>query len=80
MVQVLLDAGADPDKTNYHRDTSLHMAAHNGDLDIAKMLLDGGAKIEMADKNGFTPLQIALWEGHEGALKLFMEYSPTNHE
>ena len=40
-------------------DTPLHMAARNGNVDIAKMLLDAGADKEAKTPDGRTPYNVA---------------------
>lgn len=36
----------------------MHLAAWTGNLDIASMLMDGGAEVNAVDKSGFTPLDV----------------------
>jgi ankyrin repeat protein len=40
-------------------DTPLHVALRNGQLDVARLLIDKGADINKAGANGDTPLQSA---------------------
>jgi ankyrin repeat protein len=53
MVQLLLDAGEDPNR--YHPPgghshcTPLHQAALEGNLDLAQLLVERGARIDMKD-------------------------------
>ncbi len=75
VVKVLLDGGADPNTaTNpgaesgaFMRDvrtrgeTPLHRAAAFADEDTVQLLLDAGAKIEVRDANGDSPLSWASW-------------------
>ena len=60
MLQLGFDSGV-PDRT------ALHQAAFHGHLDMARLLVDGGANISARDA-GFaaTPLQWALVAGQEG--------------
>ena len=44
--------------------TSLMAAAHKGSLRVVKALLAGGASTEAANPGGFTPLSVAVQEGH----------------
>jgi ankyrin repeat protein len=65
-VQALLDA--DPALLNtrdfLRRRTALHWAADRGDLAIAALLLSRGADRALTDKEGRTPLDLALSHGH----------------
>jgi ankyrin repeat protein/L-ascorbate metabolism protein UlaG (beta-lactamase superfamily) len=40
--------------------TPLHMAARHGKIDIAKALIDNGAKMNVVNENGLTPLHEAV--------------------
>ena len=44
VVQLLLDRGADPNKTDKDGMTALHCAAFNGNKDVVQLLLDRGAE------------------------------------
>jgi ankyrin repeat protein len=46
------------------RRTALHWAAERGDLAAAALLLDRGANPALVDKQGRTPLDLALAQGH----------------
>jgi uncharacterized protein len=49
VTRLLLDAGADPNKPTIggrFAETPLHWAASNDDLDVAEVLIDGGADLE----------------------------------
>ena len=75
VVRVLLAAGADPNVTTvpgvetgaFMRDcrckgeTPLHRAAAFGTVDTVQALLDAGARREIQDANGDTPLAWASW-------------------
>jgi uncharacterized protein len=41
--------------------TRLHFAAQNYDEDIAHLLLDSGASVDLKDSNGNTPLSTAVF-------------------
>ena len=59
MVQRLLENGADPNICNNDRTTPLHEASSRGSLEAARLLLSYGAKVDVKDKKGNTPLQLA---------------------
>ena len=44
-----------------HTWTSLTYAAHTGEVETARVLLDSGASIEAKKEGGFTPLLEAAW-------------------
>ena len=43
-----------------HTATPLHTAAREGNIEIAKALLDNGAKLNVLDEDGLTPLHYAI--------------------
>jgi uncharacterized protein len=62
ITRILLAAGADP---NYRdpkpgSETPLHWAASSDDVDVASVLIDGGADIEIPDGSIGTPLDNAI--------------------
>src|SRR3954451_798958 len=65
MAQLFLDAGADPNaRSDGDRgETPLHWVASSDDVDVADVLLDGGADIEAADGSIGTPLANAVGYG-----------------
>merc|ERR1712100_21540 len=58
ITNLLLKKGADPNNIARKSDgsTPLHYAAN---AEIAKLLLDNGAKVNQADNDGYTPLDRA---------------------
>ena len=49
-VKILLDHSAQADVVDVNSSTSLHLAAANGDVDIAVLLLEREAKVDAQDK------------------------------
>eukprot|EP00435_Cladocopium_sp_Y103_P041180 s1967_g11.t1 len=47
-----------------HDDNALHWAVYSGNLKIVKLLLDGGAYLEVRDFKANTPLHLAVEKGH----------------
>lgn len=62
----LLNAGADLQaiSRNALKNTALHAAIAGGHADVALMLIEGGARVNVADAGGHTPLHIAAEGGH----------------
>lgn len=54
-------------------DTPLHLAAKYGNLSSVKLLLDGGAKIDIVSYGGWTPLIWSSMKGHAAVSKLLIE-------
>ena len=48
------------------------MAATNGSVDILSLFLDNEAKLDLADNDGSTVLQIAVSEGHFKFVKILL--------
>ncbi|HTW63790.1 MAG TPA: ankyrin repeat domain-containing protein [Bryobacteraceae bacterium] len=64
-VKVLTAAGADVNAINDAGDTPLHYGATASD-DIVRFLVASGAKIDVKDKKGRTPVEMALGVGLHG--------------
>jgi len=60
MVEALLIAGTKPNLSDLDGRTALHIAAENGHIKIAELLLNHGAPINAKDRWGCTPLRQAL--------------------
>ena len=50
----------------------LHHAAFIGDLELTEMLIAGGADVDERDVNGYTPLLLAIREGHTDLAKVLI--------
>jgi ankyrin repeat protein len=59
-ISILLDAGLDIDATDTRGKTALHGAALQGYDDVVRALARFGATLDIADNEGFTPLDTAL--------------------
>ena len=57
--KVALEAGSDVNAVNADGDTALHGAAHRGSNEMVQVLIDRGAKLDVKNKLGFTPLMVA---------------------
>jgi uncharacterized protein len=58
MMQILVDAGADVDRTNAAGDTALHLAANNSWA--VRLLATAGASPDIKNQKGQTPLEALL--------------------
>jgi len=58
-VRQLVTSGSNPNETNEESRTGLHVAAINGNLSIAAILIKGRARLDITDKLGNTPLHYA---------------------
>jgi ankyrin repeat protein len=56
---VLIKEGADVNAVDEDEDTPLHLAAHRGQVEIAKVLIQNGADVNAVDGDKRTALQIA---------------------
>lgn len=78
-VNELLSNGAppnfrDPDKTET-KWTPLHLVVteREGDMELVNMLLEHGAKTNLGDSFGFTPLHLAVEKGYSEAVEKFLD-------
>lgn len=74
-VALLLDAGADPnhDSGGDHPETPLHWTASTDDVDVARVLIDGGARLEIPGGSIGTQLDNAVGYGCWHVARLLVE-------
>lgn len=73
VMRLLLEAGADPSKGDFHAITPLHHAASYGSVDVVKMLLAYGASTTSRTKGRhLTPLGRAVLYGNEAVAALLL--------
>jgi ankyrin repeat protein len=72
LVRRLLERGADPNIYIYS--TPLHEASSRGLLEVARLLLSYGAKVDAKDWKDKTPFQVAASNGHHEITKLLLEH------
>jgi ankyrin repeat protein len=64
-LKLALQHGVDPDAFNGRGETALHLAAARGADSLVRYLAELGAKLDMKDRRGRTPLDRALGVGNE---------------
>jgi ankyrin repeat protein len=71
IVTLLLERGADPNRGNDYGWTKLHNAGYGNDCELARVMLDAGARTDVfARGDGGTPLVAALFWGHREVAEL----------
>jgi ankyrin repeat protein len=51
----------------------LHSVCHDGNLELVKLMIDGGVDISTVDKYGWTPLHNACYDGNLELVKLLVD-------
>jgi hypothetical protein len=59
-IKLFLDAGVDVNAADNQGDTALHGAAQKGTDPVVQFLVDHGAKLDIKDKKGRSPLDAAM--------------------
>ena len=67
-LKIAMETGLDISQTSTRGETALHGAANRGADTIVQFLVDHGAQLDTKNKQGFTPLDIALGKNSMGAL------------
>jgi ankyrin repeat protein len=65
--RLLIDAGADVNAQRQNGDTALHLAAAAGNVAMIQLLADNGAKLDVRNAAGYTPLDAAMGRQAPGA-------------
>ena len=81
IVEQLLSAQADPNKTNITGRSALLFSSSEGYATIAEVLLEKGAELNSTEENGMTPLHAASQNGHLEVVKLLVnKMAKVNHK
>ncbi|CAA7403136.1 unnamed protein product [Spirodela intermedia] len=73
LMHQLLRRGMDPNESDNHRRTPLHIAAYKGNKSCVLLLLDYGADPNSRDSDGSVPLWEAVLGRHEAIIKLLID-------
>lgn len=78
IVELLLEAGADINNTDYKGNTALMKAVIDNKVDIVKLLLEKGANVNAENKENQTAFYIALHHGKIDICRLLLKYNATH--
>jgi len=73
VVKVLLEAGADKDRSYSRGFTPIHCAARAGKMKVVKLLIEAGADVDPRNMDNATPLHEAAHAGHEKVVQVLCE-------
>ncbi len=79
LIDLCLVEGVDPNGRDAQGRTPLLIATSQQNWKTARRLLDAGAAVDLADKNGFTPLMAAAMHGDVKMFQLFLARSTNLH-
>ncbi|KAH8059712.1 hypothetical protein JL722_5344 [Aureococcus anophagefferens] len=72
-LKVLVDAGADVEKSNISGSSPLYLAAQEGHAEAIELLVAAGADVDTPRDSGATPCFIACVDGHVDALNALIK-------
>jgi ankyrin repeat protein len=74
LVSDLIVLGANLDwQDEEYDETTLHVAARFGEIEIAQMLIDAKADLNLQDEDGETPLHLAAFNGYEEIVRMLID-------
>ena len=73
VAELLIESGAEVNKSGYRGRTPLHFAAINGQKEVSQLLIEHGADPNVVNNYGSTPLHLAARNGHKEVTKLLIE-------
>ncbi len=77
MAKLLIENGADVDRTDGDGSTPLHIAAGRGHIAVVDFLVGNGADPDAENDRGSTPLQAAAEEGEVGVMEALIAGGAT---
>jgi ankyrin repeat protein len=72
IAKLLIDKGANVNFAAYETSLLIY-AAEKGKTEIARLLIENGANLNFANKNGDTPLTLAIWYENADIAKMLIE-------
>jgi ankyrin repeat protein len=79
LIDLCLIEHVDPNGRDEQGRTPLLIATSQQDWNTARRLVDAGALVDLADKNGFTPLMVAAMHGNLETFRLLLARSANLH-
>ena len=64
LMHLLFERGADPNNRTKYQESIVHAIAEKGWIDIMNIFVRHGVELDVKNKNGHTPAQIAEYHGH----------------
>jgi ankyrin repeat protein len=77
LAELLIDAGSDMNAKDSYGLTALHHLAYFGDPALAAPMLAAGGRLDALDKDGHTPLALAVAKGHESLATALRQHGAT---
>nr|CAD7201715.1 unnamed protein product [Timema douglasi] len=74
VINTLVDMGCDIDSLNFDKRTALHVMVLRHRLDCVVALLSRGARADLGDKEGNTPLHLAAREGNTAVVQALIVF------
>ncbi|MEX2381696.1 MAG: ankyrin repeat domain-containing protein [Opitutales bacterium] len=72
-LEPMLDAGLSPNLADHKSNSLLMLAAYNGNLETARLLLSRGAEVDHRNDRGQTPLGGVAFKGYPELIDLLIE-------
>lgn len=76
-MEMLLDAGADIDQADHRGETALASAAFMDRPDATRLLIDRGARLDLVNLQGVSPLEWAKRQGNDGIVEMLRDAGMT---
>ena len=81
VLELLIDSGINVNQPVFDKETSLTLAAFEGEMFVVRLLLDKGADVNHETKQGNTALIYAISSGNRDLIELLLERgADLNHE